>query len=210
MYVITKEIREGYTWWVTILYGHKTSEEIAIGNGSIIVHIKFRAEKEILDQQIKNRELHELLSPYTEEKEYITGYDGRRIYHELCEINNEDVNKVIDIIQENDGEKYISERPNKISESKNIHEYMTNLNACLSLIERGDTDSVFRENVLKHIDIYKEKQFQKAKETGEPQLIYFEMGMPHEKKGAFVREEFINPDGTTKKHEYWEYEQKGR
>lgn len=203
MYCIAYEIRENYTNYITIFEGDMIAGKAALGNGKFSIDYSFRIKREILDVKIK--QLNDSIKKYLNEEGFI-GYDGHKVHHGLNEISELDVKEIMDIISNHEDNDELKETIEKVSVSKDIHEYMFYFNHSLKMIETftGGKDKYYKM-LEKEILVYKNKQITLAKQDGEKKLIYFEMSLPTEDKGSYVKKEYVLPDGTTEKFEGWEY-----
>lgn len=138
--------------------------------------------------------------------EKLRGRVAGRLYS-LVVIDEETLKVVTDILNAEE-EKIPFAEIADISKASDINEYMKKFNHVLKRIEM-ETDMGYKtkcyNEMYKQVELWKQKQINKAKETGEKQLIWFECGLPTEKKGSYVRKEYVDANGETTKSEGYQY-----
>jgi hypothetical protein len=208
MYCVVYELRENYSKWVQIFQAEECEKEILLGDGSIKENANIYLRKSILNVEIENKflgdELEKMgisLSSESQNK----GYDDYRIYYHVRILAEEEKEKIMELVNSYEKEDWLNDRISKLSDAENINKYVSELKELLNLVGYKSNHNYYKK-LLKQIEKYEEKQLKIAKETNEPQFVWFEIKMEDEEKGLFTRQEKIYPNGKIKKSEGWSKE----
>lgn len=205
MYCMVYELRENYSRWLQIFEAEECKKEVPLGDEKVNANIHLK--KSILNIEIENKflgdELEKMgisLSSESNNK----AHDGYRIYYHVMILTEEKKEQIMELINSYEKEDWLNDRISKLSEAENINKYVLELKTLLGLIECKSNH--YYEKLVNQIEKYEKRQLKMAKETNEPQFIWFEVKMEDEEKGVFIRQEKIYPNGKIKKIEGWSNE----
>lgn len=205
-YCIIFEIGSNYSQWIRIFKGNFVNSKIKIA--SFIINTEFTINGTVISKEVDSNTLNKI-KEVTRFTGNIIAQDGYSVYYNLKEISREIVAKVTSLLAYYESEDYYMNSIALIGNAGNAVLFTSTLHKVLSDIESmaisvSEKEKLF-EQVSKQTKIFKEKQLLMAKKDNEPKLIYFESSLPSESKGCYVKAEYITPNGTTFKHEGWEY-----
>ena len=198
-YYVVTEYRS-YARWISIYDGHKVDETIYFCNAQIQINAR-------LDHLLIDKKSNDLLE---NESGKLIAYDGRYIFHEVYEIDEEKAQEVIKslehVVEENYTEKELNRICSAIKECNDVCEFMKMYNTILNIVQNNLTLSDnARINVLNSIDAFNDNMQQIAKKKNEKQCIFCVYGDSDEMRGLRIIKEYVYPDGRKEKIDGWEY-----
>lgn len=206
-YYVTHDFRS-YALYITVFKGHDEINEFPFSDGFKIITTAFFDEK-LIDKKVNTLPDDYDWVLYGKLK----GFDGNRRYGECIEIDKtiaEELIRLLSSISIAFDDEVWDQKVQKLSESKDAHEFMEQYISCIQMININVIEppkvSKMCDKLLKGIKKFHDGMYNQAIQTNCKQLIYYEYSLPTEDKGMFIKEEYIKPNGETEKISGWEYD----
>lgn len=210
---LAEEFRNNYSLWITIFEGFEEENNVLICNDTMTVNTSVYLNKKIIDKQVNgNFSIDNLINTDINYYDLPDAYDGKRLWHRVRKISQEEANILLKALQdeeeETDKESWLNHMKG-IKRCNNVYDFMNKYCHCLNIM--SNTIDVSKVTFMSHsfldaIKAFHENMHQVAIKTNKKQCIFLENGQIDEEKGMHIKREFIYPDGRKEKKEGWEYE----